>query len=331
MPARIGLIGLGFGNKHAGTLQQIENGRLAAVCDLNPERLKKGSEKYGVPGYGRVEDMLEKEKLDGVLLCTPPYVRMPLIEQLAARGLGVFCEKPPAGDLSTARAAKRAFEKHPVVNSVGFMYRWMQAADYVKALIASRPVVVCQITGIWEVLFWAKDGKISSDYFYRDRAGGPIIEQGVHLIDVARFVLGDEVARVHARGANVINPLSDSFTTEETIQVSMQWRKGTLGSHVHCWTTHQWVFQVLFAGVDFALTLDLATNQVRGKNNGEAIEKTFKDDYYRTEMEGFCDAVLKKDPKLVRGNYADACHTLAVAATAMQSIDCGTDLPVPAY
>jgi predicted dehydrogenase len=329
--ARLGLIGCGFGKKHAGTLKQLPNGELAALCDMNEARLKESAAKFGCPGYTTVEEMLAKEKLDGVLLCTPPYVRMPLLEQLAARGLAVFCEKPPAGDLETARAAKRAFEKYPVVNSVGFMYRWMQAADYVKSLIAGRPVVVCQITGIWEVLYWAKSGAISRDYFFRDRAGGPVIEQGVHLIDVARFVLGDEVARVHARGANVIHPLSDEFTTEETIQVSMQWRKGTLGSHVHCWTHHGHIFQVLFAGVDFALTLDLKTNQVSGTNNGEAINKTFKDDYYTTELAGFCDAILKKDPRLIRGPYADACHTLAVAATAMRSIDLGADLPVPAY
>jgi len=209
------------------------------------------------------------------------------------------------------------------------MYRWMHAADHVKSLIAGRPVLVCQITGIWEVLFWAQAGKVSSDYFYRDRAGGPLIEQGVHLIDVARFVLDDEVTHVHARGGNVIHPLSDALTTEETIQASMRWRKGTLGSHVHCWTHHGHIFQVLFAGVDFSLTLDLRANRVCGMNNGEFVEECYEDDGYVHELHGFCDAILQHDQSLIRGSYADACHTLAVAATAMQSIDTGLDLPVP--
>ena len=331
MKARIGIIGCGIGNKHAAGFAHIDNGELVAMCDLNEQRRNESVAKLGCQGFASVAQMLASVQLDGVMVCTPPYVRMPLLEELASRGLAVFCEKPPAGDLATARAAKRAFEKFPVINSVGFMYRWMQAADYVKALIAARPVVVCQITGIWEVLFWAKDGLISNDYFYRDRAGGPLVEQGVHLIDVARFVLDDEVARIHARGANLIHPRSDTFTTEETIQTSLQWRHGTLGSHVHCWTHHGHIFQVLFAGVDFSLTLDLAANRVFGRNNGQPVDQGFSDDYYVTELRGFCAAVLQKDQRLIRGNYADACHTLAVAVTGMQSLDTGLDLPVPAW
>ena len=331
MKPRIGIIGCGIGSLHAGNFKQVANGELAALCDMNEKRLAESAAKFGAPGYTTVDAMLSAQKLDGVMICTPPYVRMPLIEQLASKGLAIFCEKPPAANMETARAAQRALENHKVINSVGFMYRWMEAAAKIKALIAARPVLVCQITGIWEVLYWARDGKISKDYFYRDRAGGPLVEQGVHLIDVARFVLDDEVSRVHARGANVIHPLSANFTTEETIQTSMQWRKGTLGSHVHCWAHHGHVFQVLFAGVDFALTLDLKTNAVTGMNNGEAVNLSFKDNYYVAEITGFCAAIEQKDQALIRGSYADACRTLAVAATAMQSLDTGIDLPAPAY
>ena len=331
MKAKIGIIGCGIGNKHASGFKNIDNGELIGMCDLNAERLNKSIERFGCPGFTSVDEMIEKGKPDGVMVCTPPYVRMPLIEDLARRGIHIFCEKPPAGEMETARAVRRALERYKVINSVGFMYRWMQAAAHIKSLIAARPVVVCQITGIWEVLYWAKDGKISSDYFYRDRAGGPLVEQGVHLIDVSRFVLDDEVTRVFARGGNVIHPLSKTFTTEETIQVSMQWRKGTLGSHVHCWTHHGHIFQVLFAGVDFALTLDLKENRVFGMNNKEKIDQAFTDDYYVSELRGFCDAILKKDQSLIRGDYADSCGTLAAAATAMQSLDTGIDLPVPAW
>jgi predicted dehydrogenase len=331
MKARIGIIGCGIGTHHANNFKHVQNGELAALCDMNEKRLNEATAKFGCPGYTSVEKMLEGQKLDGVLVCTPPYVRMPLIEQLAARGLAIFCEKPPARDMETAREAARSLARHKAINSVGFMYRWMKAAEHVKSLIGGRAVLACQITGIWEVLFWARDGKISSDYFYRDRAGGPLVEQGVHLIDVSRFVLSDEVARVHARGANVIHPLTEKFTTEETIQTSMQWRRGTLGTHIHCWAHHGHIFQVLFAGVDFSLTLDLKANRVFGMNGKDAVDQTFKDDCYVSELTGFCEAILKKDQNLIRGSYADACRTLAVADTAMRSIDSGIDLPVPAY
>ncbi|MDQ2731017.1 MAG: Gfo/Idh/MocA family oxidoreductase [Armatimonadota bacterium] len=329
MKAKIGIIGCGIGNKHAGNFPQIENGVLVGMCDLDEKRVAESAARWGCPAFTHYEAMLDEAKPDGVMVCTPPYVRMPLIEDVAARGLAVFCEKPPAADMAAARAARRSLQRHNTLNSVGFMYRWMQAADRVKSLIAGRPVVVCQITGIWEVLYWAQAGAVSTDYFYRDRAGGPMVEQGVHLIDVARFVLDDEVDHVHGRGANVIHPLTETFTTEETIGASLAWRKGTVGSHIHCWTHHGHIFQILFVGVDFALTLDLARNRVTGTEGGQSVEEAFDDDYYVTELKGFCDAILQQNQTLIRGSYADACHTLAVATTVMESIDRGIALPVP--
>ena len=331
MTIRLGIIGCGIGQRHAENTQRIPDCELVALCDMNEPRLRQATDRFGCAGYNTVTAMLEQATLDGVLVCTPPYVRMPLLGDLARRGLAVFCEKPPAHDLATARAAKRVFETNSVINAVGFMYRWMQAADYLKTLIDQRAVLVCQITGIWEVLFWADNGLVSSDYYYRDRAGGPLVEQGVHLIDVARFILDDEITRIHARGANMVHRLSATCTTEETIQTSLAWRKGTLGSHVHCWSHHGHVFQLLVVGADFALTLDLKDNRVFGTNNGSTIDRTFDDNCYVTELHGFCDAIRAGDQSLVRSSYADACSTLAVASTGMQSLDLGIDLPVPLW
>lgn len=331
MSIRLGIIGCGIGQRHAENIQSLADCELVALCDMNEQRLHAAAARFGGATFTDVTAMVEQCALDGVLVCTPPYVRMPLLGDLARRGLAVFCEKPPAHDMATARAAKRVFETYPVINSVGFMYRWMQAADYLKSLIVQRPVLVCQITGIWEVLFWADQGLVSSDYYYRDRAGGPLVEQGVHLIDTARFILDDEITRIHARGANIIHQRSATCTTEETIQTSLAWRNGTLGSHVHCWSHHGHVFQILVAGADFALTLDLKTNRVFGTNDSVAIDQTFDDNCYVTEIQGFCDAIHANDQSLVRSSYADACATLAVASTGMQSLDLGLDLPVPAW
>ena len=328
MKARIGIIGVGIGCKHAANFARISNGELTALCDMNPTRLSDAIKRFGAKGYGKLEDMLNSEKLDGVMVCTPPYVRMPLIEQIASRGIAVFCEKPPAGDLETALSAMRALEKYPVINSVGFMYRWMDAATQLKVLIAGRTVAVCQITGFMPVLKWAREGGVSPDYFFKEKAGGPLIEQGVHLIDCARFILGDEVARVHARSANLLNPLTEKLTTPESVQTSMAWSKGTIGSHIHCWALNPHRFQILFSGLDFHLILDLNQNSVVGVNNNEPVDLKFKDDCYLTELEGFCDAILSKDQSRIRGSYADAVKTLAVAVAGMKSLDTGTDLAV---
>lgn len=328
-PVRIGIVGAGIGRQHARTLAKVTGAQLVGMADLDPQRRAEATGEAGCPGYDSLAAMLAEAKPDGVLLCTPPYVRLELIERLATAGVAVFCEKPPALEEAAARAVRRVLDRSGVLQMAGFMYRYARVVEAARQRLGGRQVLICQIIGIWEVLFWMTPG---SDYFHRHRVGGPMVEQGVHLIDVARYVLGDEVVRVHARGANLAFPVSDQVQTEDTVQASLLWSRGTVGSHVHCWAHHGHVFELRFVGVDFALTLDLKNHRLHGTDGGESVDRTFPgDDYPLTQLQTFCDAIATGDRTPIRSTYADACRTLAVALAANRSVDTGLDLPVSAF
>ncbi len=75
---------------------QLPGVKLSACADIRPERAEAMGEKYGCRSYSSLEEMLEKEKLDALHICTPHYLHVPMAEAAIAKGLAVFTEKPPA-------------------------------------------------------------------------------------------------------------------------------------------------------------------------------------------------------------------------------------------
>lgn len=108
MALRVGLVGMrGIGNTHAQAHTQDPLSNLVAVCDVVEERADAAAEKYGVPAYYSLTDMLRNEDLDIVDVTTGGYENgswhfEPVMEALEA-GKHVLVEKPISNDVGEAR------------------------------------------------------------------------------------------------------------------------------------------------------------------------------------------------------------------------------------
>lgn len=125
-PITVAIVGSGRqGRAILQELQKIEGVEVAAVCDVDPGRLKKAVRRVrGLRGYASHAEMFEKESgLQAVFIATPTHLhREPALDALQA-GLHVYCEAPLAStleDSSTIAAAARTSEK---VFAVGFLAR----------------------------------------------------------------------------------------------------------------------------------------------------------------------------------------------------------------
>src|SRR5579862_8364147 len=99
----IGVIGLGIGQYHLRSLANIPEAAVVAIADLVEDRLQAQATQYQARPYAHWRALLEGEPdLDAVILATPMPLRQEPIEAICARGLALYCEKPPAGDLATA-------------------------------------------------------------------------------------------------------------------------------------------------------------------------------------------------------------------------------------
>jgi len=323
MSVNIGVIGTGhIANMHLEVLAGIENVRLVTYADVVKEKAQKAAKHYGGTAFGSWEKMLENQELDAVLLCTTPQARVEPIVEIARRGIALFCEKPPALSLEEAHCCRQAIAEAGILNQVGFMYRYARATKRVCELIAGRKVGLCQITGCMPVLHWIEQ-KLVPRTALQMAYGGPIIEQGIHLLDAARYVLDDNITAVYATGSNYMAPLEPDQDIPDTMQVSLRWAKGTLGSHIHSYAPHGTLFQILLVGEQFDLTWNLEDKKVAGTIQGTPIDEVYDDSPYASELQAFVKAVENKDQSLLRSPYADAINSLAPALAANVSLRSG--------
>ena len=91
---RVGIVGLGIGMRHASSSAQVPEVEMVAMADPAPNRLGTSVEEfcahYGAKAYTDGMEMLEKERLDAVTICTNPKLHLPFVEAAAAKALHIF-------------------------------------------------------------------------------------------------------------------------------------------------------------------------------------------------------------------------------------------------
>ena len=121
---KITFIGVGgIAGNYRGSLNQLER-PIAAVCDINAERVAAIAAEEDATAYTDHSEMLQKEKPDVVFTCIPPGAHTTQVADAAASGAALFVAKPVAQDLETARHARDAIAAAGVINQVGYMARY---------------------------------------------------------------------------------------------------------------------------------------------------------------------------------------------------------------
>jgi predicted dehydrogenase len=332
MAINVGIVGLGWpGRKHAESLTAL-GARVVAVADLDPVRTAQVAEQYDARGYAHWSALLEGEsELDAVVLATPPSVRLEPIDEICDRELAIFCEKPPALDMATARRAARAIRRARVVNAVGFHYRWSLCAAAMRELIRQRPRLFARIVVAWPVLDWVRQGRASRDLYQKSVSGGPLIEQGIHFQDALRFVTGEEPVEVQAMSDPGTTHPQEGRDSEETTALLVRYASGMLCTHVHNWSYHGAILQLQVVGPSFDLTWSMhGEERLYGTAGSDPVEEHSGLDPYLEEIRGFLEAVRRRDPSLVRSDFADACRSLAVCEAGVRAVETGERVQVPA-
>lgn len=190
MTIRIACIGAGFiAARHLGHLSTIEGVTIAGVADVALERAREYTARYGGRPYADWRAMLERERPDAVYLCLPPFAHGEPEETLIEAGVPFFVEKPLdlRSELPERLAAR--VEERGLLTSVGYHWRYIDTVQRSRELLAERPAHLA--LGYWLDLvppppWWTQ----------RERSGGQVVEQTTHIIDLARYLVG-EVSQVY--------------------------------------------------------------------------------------------------------------------------------------
>lgn len=227
---KVGSVGLGrLGYEHACNLAtQVPGCELAAVCDVDGERVKAVAEELGVPyTYTDFEAMCRNPELDAVVIVSPSALHCAQIEVAMEHGKHVFCEKPLGTDVAQCKAAEKVVEAHPdLIFQLGFMRRFDQSYAEAKRRVDSG-----EIGKVVLVRSYTQDPRatIESTLKFAPHSGGQFLDMCVHDIDLIRWFTGSEVKNVWAIGGAFEFDLYKELNDADNAAATLQMENGAIG------------------------------------------------------------------------------------------------------
>lgn len=190
---KIGIVGCGgiANGKHMPSLKKLDNVEMVAFCDIIIERAEKAAAEYGAEGarvYESYKEMLEKENLDVVHVCTPNNEHAPVTVAALEADCHVMCEKPMAKTVAQAKLMLDAWKKSGKKLTIGYQGRFRQDSIYLKR--------ACENGDLGEIYF-AKAHAIRRravptwGVFLDEekQGGGPLIDIGTHALDLTLWCM----------------------------------------------------------------------------------------------------------------------------------------------
>lgn len=221
------------GQTHVKVLSQMENVKLVALCDLNPDRAKAAMEKHGVSGvpiYKDQTEMHDKEQLDVVNIATPSGVHMPPALLAFEHGVNVIVEKPIEIRLDRIDRMIESAGKHNAKLAYISQNRWNDANRALRTASEQGRFGKIAWAGCFTPWYRPDEYYAAGGWrgtWYMD-GGGAIMNQSVHAIDLLQWIAGP-VVRVSAYAASRIHP---KIEVEDTMSASLRFANGAFGSIV---------------------------------------------------------------------------------------------------
>lgn len=215
---------------HITALKKRDDTVICAVCDNNPEAAQKLLDEMEISCkiYTDYDEMLEKEKLDFVHICTPHFLHVPQSIKALEHGINVLCEKPICMNIREFEMLEEAEKKSSAELCVCFQNRFLKANTYLQSLIDSKEYG--ELLGMRGIVSWDRHGDYYTKSSWRGKkgteGGSVLMNQAIHTLDLmVKFggkVLSSEgsCANHHMKGVN---------DTEDTAEMYIKFQNGAVG------------------------------------------------------------------------------------------------------
>jgi predicted dehydrogenase len=196
---RAGVIGLGWaGQQHMAAYADIADVDLVALAGMEAETLQRLGDLYSVAKelrYSNWQDLVDHGQLDLLSIAAPTTLHAPTAVAALDAGMHVLSEKPIAENADAARLMVEAAERNDRVLDVSFNHRQRGHVKVFKQIIDA---------GLLGRIYYAKVGWLRREgipglgsWFTRraTAGGGPLMDLGVHMLDIALYLLGEPSVR----------------------------------------------------------------------------------------------------------------------------------------
>jgi len=227
---RVAMIGAGsMANRvHYPSLASFDDVEIAAICDVDGERLRTTADRYGVEGrYSDYRKMVEEVAPDAVYVIGPPHIMFDIWTWCLGQGLNLYVEKPLGITIHQARALAYLADQKGCITQVSFQRRSCPMVVQLREECLKRGPIVHA-----ECSFYKYD--IHPYLQARDH----MMDDGVHAIDTLRWMCGGEVVAIHSVTKRVQTP-DINF-----ISALMEFDNGATGVMLNSWSSGRRIFKV---------------------------------------------------------------------------------------
>jgi predicted dehydrogenase len=284
----MGIVGCGqMGRWHLDAYKRNAKVQLVGCADIDLAKARQFAEEVGARAYESHREMIVKEKLNGVSLCTVPSTHRDIATDLLEAGVHVLCEKPLAVSGEQAREMVAKAQQKNRLLLTAFKFRFFEEVVKARELIQNGSLG--RIFN-FRLMFGGYINMAGTWYARRDLAGGGIImDNGPHAADLIRYLLG-EIQSVSARCGRY-----QGIDVEDTAQLTFTLANGCVGTADLSWSasvpSHSY-FEVY--GEDGAMLLDWqgVACKYRTWNDWKRIDnKLTSKDAFARQIDHFVQAI----------------------------------------
>ena len=201
-PVKIGM--MSFAHMHAGSyahsIVSRQDTEMVGIADHDPARAQQMAERFGTVAFENYEALLNAPGLEAVVVCSENVRHRALVEMAAQAGKHVLCEKPLATTVADGEAMIAVCKQSGVQLMTAFPCRYSPVMQRMKAALDSgEPGRILAIRG-------TNRGRNPGGWFIKkaESGGGAVMDHTVHVTDLMRWLLQDEVKEVYAEISNHI-------------------------------------------------------------------------------------------------------------------------------
>ncbi len=220
----VAILGMGrIGKTHANAIANVTGAKLYAIYDPFAKDINALAKQYDAKILD-YDAILRDDNIKAVLICTPTNQHATQIEDCMRYKKAVFCEKPIDLDIARVEACLQKVAEHKGVLMVGFNRRFdphfSKLKQQLKAGIIGKPELV-QIT--------SRD-PAPPPISYIKSSGGLFKDMMIHDIDMARFLLDEELENIQVTGSNMVDKAIGDAGDVDTAILQAQTQSGALVS-----------------------------------------------------------------------------------------------------
>lgn len=300
---RVAVIGPGgIARRHLAFLSREPGVEIVAHLSRHDDGAVEAARQWGGHGYTDLNALLDEQRPDAVWICTPPRAHEAAESALVERGVPFLVEKPIDADCRSGEHIASLVEESDLITAVGYHWRGLDTIPRVAEALREHPPQM--VVGRWLTItpppaWWSDPAQ----------GGGQMVEQATHLIDLARFLVGEG----EAVAALAAPPYGTPGVPGATAAL-VRFDSGAIGTFT---ASH-----LLPRSTDVSLTLICERLRIEIRQDrvvfdgGDASEEIFtREDPYQVEDRAFLEALRTGDPGRVLCDYADALrsHRMACA------------------